>query len=109
MGVLRAPQVSGKAKLSQRSNADIPALPLRYLQNCRSVIVTHPLEWIQHYHHLFDASSSSSQNIVVVPTPLTEHLPRVMEHLLADPERAERIASESWRVFREGYLSPAAT
>ncbi|KAK4690016.1 hypothetical protein P7C73_g85, partial [Tremellales sp. Uapishka_1] len=84
---------------------------LKYLQQCRSVIVTHPLEYIQHYHHLLISSEKDpKQNIVEVPLPLEEHLPAAMEALL-DPtnqERRERIVENSWRDMREGYISPAA-
>lgn len=84
-------------------------LVFRYLQQCRSVIVTHPLEYIQHYHHLFDTDPRSpDQNMVEVALPLGEHLGKTMDELLADDARAERIADNSWREFREGYISPAA-
>ena len=83
----------------------------RYLQQCRSVIVTHPLRYIQHYHHLLNPDPSSpNQNIVEVPLPLEEHLPGVMDGLL-DPsngEKVERIAENSWRDMRERWISPAA-
>ena len=83
----------------------------RYLQQCRSVIVTHPLEWIQHYHHLMITDDNDPlQNVVEVKRPLEEHLPAVMEKLL-DPayaEWVERIAENSWKHMREGYISPAA-
>lgn len=81
----------------------------RFIQMCRSVIITHPLQYIQHYHHLFNTDPLSPlQNMIEVPTPLEENLPGVMEELLKDEERGERIASNSWREFREGYISPAA-
>jgi hypothetical protein len=61
----------------------------RYIQQCRSVIVTHPLEWIQHYHHLMVSDEKSPlQNVVEVKRPLEEHLPGVMKKLL-DPANAE--------------------
>jgi len=84
---------------------------LRYLQQCRSVIVTHPLRYIQHYHHLLNPDPNSShQNVVEVPFPLEEHLPGVMEELLdeANADRVERIAENSWRDMREHWISPAA-
>lgn len=83
----------------------------RYLQQCRSIIVTHPLEYIQHYHHLLNGiDGDPGQNIVTVPLPLQEHLPGVMENLLAEEseEKLERIRRNSWNELREGYISPAA-
>ena len=83
----------------------------RYLQQCRSVIVTHPLEYIQHYHHLLNTNPHDSlQNMVEVPLPLEENLSSVMADLL-DPinaEWVEGIAEQSWKTMREGYISPAA-
>lgn len=71
----------------------------------------HPLEWIQHYHHLMISDENDpNQNIVEVKRPLEEHLPVMMDRLL-DPANAdwvERIADNSWRAMREGYISPAA-
>lgn len=71
----------------------------------------HPLEWIQHFHHLFISDPNDpKQNIVEVPLPLENHLPKVMEELM-DPQNAQRteqIADNSWNDLREGYLSPAA-
>ena len=82
---------------------------LKYLQMCRSVIVSHPLRYIQHFHHLFNTNDRSpQQNMVEVPTPLEENLPAVMQALIADDERAERIASNSWSYLRQRYLTPAA-
>jgi hypothetical protein len=82
---------------------------LKYLQMCRSVIISHPMTFIQHFHHLFNTDDRSPhQNMIEVPVPLEEHLPRVMEELINDDERAERIASNSWSYLREHYLTPAA-
>ncbi|SPO29734.1 uncharacterized protein UTRI_05556 [Ustilago trichophora] len=102
---------------------------LRYLQNCRSVIVTHEPRWIQHWTHLYNADPESpDQNIVFVPEykgdePGTEveddrgnvfrdttwmRLPEVMDELLKDDARAKRIADNQWSFFRERYVSPAS-
>nr|XP_018999118.1 uncharacterized protein I203_08319 [Kwoniella mangroviensis CBS 8507]OCF62579.1 hypothetical protein I203_08319 [Kwoniella mangroviensis CBS 8507] len=84
---------------------------LKYLQQCRSVIVAHPLRYIQHYHHLFNVRDDDpDQNMVEVPLPLEENLAEVMEGLI-DPrnvEKVRRIADNSWKMMREGYISPAA-
>lgn len=102
---------------------------LRYLQNCKSVIVTHEPRWIQHWTHLYNPDPESpDQNIVFVPEyhgdkPGVEvedergqafrdttwmRLPEVMDELLKDDKRAERIASNQWSFFRERYVSPAS-
>ncbi|EST09407.1 Lipopolysaccharide-modifying protein [Kalmanozyma brasiliensis GHG001] len=102
---------------------------LRYLQNCRSVIVTHEPRWIQHWTHLYNADPTSpDQNIVFVPEYTGEdpgvevedergnvyrdrtwmRLPEVMDALLADDDKAKRIADNQWSYFRERYVSPAS-
>jgi hypothetical protein len=83
----------------------------RYLQQCRSVIVTHPLEYIQHYHHLMNGiDGHPDQNIVEVPLPFTANLVPAMEKLLSKEsgEQIQRILRNSWDILREGYISPAA-
>lgn len=102
---------------------------LRYLQNCRSVIVTHEPRWIQHWTHLYNPDPDSpDQNIVFVPEYQGEELgpevqddtgkvfhdktwmrlPEVMQHLIADDARAKKIADNQWSFFRERYISPAS-
>jgi len=103
---------------------------LRYLQNCRCVIVTHEPRWIQHWTHLYNADTASpDQNIVFVPpapagtkgVPVKDNddgpvrydatwtrLPEVMEELLRDDSKAKRIADNQWTFFRERYISPAS-
>jgi hypothetical protein len=81
---------------------------LRNLLQCRSVIVTHPLTWVQHFHHLFDSNiTSPTRNMVEVPLSLERHLAKAIEHLQDHDEVARRIASNSWQLFQR-YLSPAA-
>lgn len=79
---------------------------LKYLQNCRSVVVAHELQWIQHHHPLLVASGPE-QNFVEVDDQFAG-LEAAMEELLADDARAERIAGNAVRVFRERYLTGAA-
>ena len=105
MGILWKAQVS-EPRLRYKHK-----LTLRYLLQCRSVVVTHDLEYIQHFHHLLIADPQNpKQNIVEVKRPLEEHLPGVMEQL-TDPVNTEwmqRVADNSWNDLREGYISPAA-
>ncbi|PWN44318.1 hypothetical protein IE81DRAFT_287417 [Ceraceosorus guamensis] len=102
---------------------------LRYLQNCRVVIVTHEPRWLQHWTHLYNGDwKSPDQNIVYVPKPqgegqgvlvhdgdgkasydrTWERLPETMDALLADDAHAKRIADNSWTFFRERYVTPAS-
>jgi hypothetical protein len=64
------------------------------------------MQWIQHHHYLFVANGKD-QNYVEVERDFSD-LERVMEHLLAHPEEAQRIANNSVRTFRERYLTVAA-
>jgi hypothetical protein len=79
---------------------------LKYRQLCRSVIVSHKLQWIQHYHYLF-RNNGSNQNFVEVERDFND-LSAAMEDLLDHPEKAKRIADNSVQVFRERYLTQAA-
>jgi hypothetical protein len=79
---------------------------LKYRQLCRSVIVSHKLQWIQHYHYLF-RNNGSNQNFVEVERDFND-LSSAMEDLLDHPEKARRIADNSVAVFRERYLTQAA-
>jgi hypothetical protein len=106
---------------------------LRYLQNCRVVIVTHEPRWLQHWTHLYNADwDSPDQNIVYVPKAVTEpvetsgnvvhddkggeigrdrtweRLPETMDRLLADDALAKKIADNQWAFFRERYITPAS-
>jgi hypothetical protein len=84
---------------------------LRYLQQCRSVVVTHKLDYIQHYHHLFDTrADSTSRNMVEVPLPFEDNLAGIMAELTSPDASTElqRIANNSWNDLRQKYISPAA-
>lgn len=79
---------------------------LKYLQMCRSVVVSHKLDWVQHYYHLL-RSSGSQQNFVEVEHDWSD-LEEKMEWLLKHDNDAKRIADNSVKIFRERYLTPAA-
>ncbi|RJE25449.1 DUF821 domain protein [Aspergillus sclerotialis] len=79
---------------------------LKYRQACRSVVIAHQLQYIQHYHYLL-VSSGPHQNYVEVSRDFSD-LPETMESLLHDLDAAERIANNSVSTFRERYLTPAA-
>ena len=79
---------------------------LKYRQICRSVIVSHKLQWIQHYHYLL-RSNGTNQNFVEVERDFSD-LETTMNDLLTHPEEARRISDNSVKMFRERYLTPAA-
>ncbi|CAG7993051.1 unnamed protein product [Penicillium salamii] len=79
---------------------------LKYLQSCRSVIVSHKLDWIQHYYHLMKRSGPD-QNFVEVRRDWSD-LEETMEHFLSHDEEAKNIANNGIKVFRERYLTSAA-
>jgi hypothetical protein len=79
---------------------------LKYRQACRSVVVAHKLQYIQHHHYLL-SSHGPTQNYVEVERDFSD-LPDKMAPLLADPAEAQRIADNSVATFRERYLTPAA-
>ncbi|KAE8396829.1 hypothetical protein BDV37DRAFT_289942 [Aspergillus pseudonomiae] len=79
---------------------------LKYRQACRSVVVAHKLQYIQHHHHLLVASGPE-QNYMEVERDFSD-LPKRMDELLENPDKAERIANNSVKYFRERYLTPAA-
>ena len=107
--------VEGKLRhiLPVRDGKGLPWCPgrsysasLKYRQACRSVVVVHKLQYIQHYHYLL-MSSGPHQNFVEVERDFSD-LPAAIEALLADPDKAKRIADNSVETFRERYLTPAA-
>ncbi|BGP12491.1 hypothetical protein JCM10213_005473 [Rhodosporidiobolus nylandii] len=81
---------------------------LKYLTQCRSVIIAHKMQFVQHFHHLFNSDPTSpEQNLVVSPGRNFEELPAVMADLLADDAKAQRIADNSYR-FWQKWLSPSS-
>ncbi|KAF2202909.1 hypothetical protein GQ43DRAFT_470479 [Delitschia confertaspora ATCC 74209] len=79
---------------------------LKYRQLCRSVVISHKLQWIQHHHYLLK-SSGANQNFVEVERDFSD-LNSAMQDLLKHPEKAKQIADNSVKTFRERYLTPAA-
>ena len=79
---------------------------LKYLQSCKSVVISHKMDWIQHYHPLL-TSSGTQQNFVEVQRDYSD-LEEKITWLRDNDEAAEIIASNSMLLFREQYLTPAA-
>ncbi|KAL8276741.1 hypothetical protein RQP46_010850 [Phenoliferia psychrophenolica] len=73
---------------------------LKYLLDCRSVIIAHELHWDQHFHAAFDSNSSSpNQNIIILKGKDWDELGQTMTFLEENPERAELIAANAWRTL----------
>ena len=79
---------------------------LKYRQACRSVVIIHKLQYIQHHHYLL-VSYGPLQNFVQVERDFSD-LPEKMSNLLDHPAKAQKIADNSVKTFRERYLTPAA-
>ncbi|KAL4786267.1 glycosyl transferase family 90-domain-containing protein [Aspergillus varians] len=78
----------------------------KYLLNCRSVMVSHKLQWLEAHHGAL-ISSGPDANYVEVERDFSD-LERKIEFLIDNPETAERIAENAVRTFRDRYLTPAA-
>lgn len=79
---------------------------LKYLQMCRSVVVSHTLDWIQHTYHLMKRDGPE-QNFVEVQRDW-EDLEEKISWLRKHDEEAKRIADNNVRIFRERYLTQSA-
>ncbi|KAH4193457.1 hypothetical protein HBH70_212410 [Parastagonospora nodorum] len=79
---------------------------LKYLQLCRSALITHPLEWQEFHTHLLRLSGpdinyiESSKNF--------GNLEDAMEYYRVHDDEAEEIARNSYETFARRYLTPAA-
>ncbi|KAJ5183851.1 hypothetical protein N7492_001467 [Penicillium capsulatum] len=78
----------------------------KYLLNCRSVVISHPLVW-REAHHAALVSSGPEANYLEVDQEFSD-LPAKIDYLIDNPEVAERIAENAVRTFRDRYLTPAA-
>jgi len=79
---------------------------LKYLQNCRSVVIAHKLNWIQHHHTLMRATGPE-QNYVEVNSDFG-NLEEAIKNLRINSKNAEEIANRMVTVFRDRYLTLAA-
>lgn len=78
----------------------------KYLLNCRSVMISHRLEW-KEAHHAALISSGPEANYVEVQGDFAD-LSRKIDYLIDNPGVAERIAENAVKTFRDRYLTPAA-
>ncbi len=79
---------------------------MKLLQNCRSVVVSHKLNWTEPWHHLLEASGPT-QNYILVDRNFS-NLEKNMKYYTEHLDEAQRIADNSVATFRERYLTPAA-
>lgn len=78
----------------------------KYLHNCNSVIITHRLKWAE-WHGALMKFHGPDQNMVQVKRDFSD-LEEKMEFLIANPDKAKRIADNNVRTFRDRYMTPAA-
>ena len=82
---------------------------LKYILNCQSIVMSHELNWIEHFHHLLKPTGKD-QNYVKLKRDFSD-LPKTITRLL-DPSTLEStgrfIVDNARRTFRERYLTPAA-
>ena len=79
---------------------------MKYLQNCRGVLVSHKLDWIEAHHGAL-VSGGPEQNYVEIRRDWSNLEDEIM-HLIEHPQLAEQIAENSVKTFRDQYLTPAA-
>lgn len=81
---------------------------LKFLLNCHSVLLSHQLRWIEHFHHLL-RPSGPAQNYVLTKRDFSD-LPKKMRSLLKPSNflSTRKIADNARATFRERYLTPAA-
>lgn len=74
---------------------------LKYLLLCRSVVVSHRMEWTQSFHGALDGKEGSpEQNLVILPEKNWDALPKTMDALISDQARAQFIADNAVRTLR---------
>ena len=79
---------------------------LKYSLHCNSVLFSHPLQYFQPFERLL-VSSGPEQNYVEVTRDWSD-IEAKIDHLLTNPDEAERIANNAVSTFRDRYLTPAA-
>ncbi|CAE7176092.1 hypothetical protein CFE70_005445 [Pyrenophora teres f. teres 0-1] len=79
---------------------------LKYLQLCRSALITHPLEWQEFHTHLMRLAGPDVNYIEASEN--FGNLESAMEYYRDHDEDAELIARNSYETFTRRYLTPAA-
>ncbi|SAM81765.1 uncharacterized protein UBRO_03095 [Ustilago bromivora] len=98
----------------------------KFLWICRSVTISHPLKWTQHFHPALNSNPQSpGQNFVELPGPLfsgLEETTRELQEWASYPANQtlnlrgalgvnspQKIADNAVETLRKRYLTPAAT
>ncbi|KAF2105982.1 glycosyl transferase family 90-domain-containing protein [Lophiotrema nucula] len=79
---------------------------LKYLQLCRSALITHPLEWQEFHTHLMRLAGPDINFIEASEN--FGNLESAMEYYRQHDNEAEEIARNSYNIFARKYLTPAA-
>ncbi|KAF2198908.1 hypothetical protein GQ43DRAFT_138441 [Delitschia confertaspora ATCC 74209] len=79
---------------------------LKYLQLCRSMLISHPLEWQEFHTHLMTAEGEKPN--FVETSPDWANLDAIMEFYTTNPDVGEWIAGNAWELFHKRYLTSAA-
>jgi protein glucosyltransferase len=79
---------------------------LKYLQLCRSALITHPLEWQEFHTHLLRVAGPNTNYIQASEN--FGNLEGAMDYYRIHDDEAEGIANNSYETFARRYLTPAA-
>ena len=79
---------------------------LKYLQLCRSALITHPLEWQEFHTHLMSLAGPDINFIEASEN--FGNLEAAMNYYMEHDDEAEEIARNSYETFARRYLTPAA-
>ncbi|GAA99656.1 uncharacterized protein L969DRAFT_86933 [Mixia osmundae IAM 14324] len=77
---------------------------LKYILQCRSVVVMHKLRYTQHFHHLLNYTGPQ-QNAVLVEGPGWQGLELVMRDLMEHDDHTRHLAQHSFEYWHK-WLSP---
>jgi hypothetical protein len=77
---------------------------LTHILSCDSIVLIHDMEWIAHYYHLFDPPT----NCVWIKRDFSD-LESTIAYYNEHIEEAQKIAERTKEVFRDRYITPAAT
>lgn len=66
---------------------------LKYILQCKSVVIAHEMQYLQHYNHLIRGTMyDPEQNMVIIPGQEWKDLPRIMDTLIEDDGFAKDLA-----------------
>lgn len=79
---------------------------LKYILNCNSVAIIHNLDWTTHLYHLL-IPDGPDQNYLPTDREFSG-LQKKVKRLLVNPEKAQKIADNAVKTFRDRYSTMAA-